>query len=70
MLFVVVETVKKLLSYNHPRMSKYRWNPQILVDLLLLTYRGAVVAMRRHLDCNTYSLLVWVWVAHRRIGHA
>jgi hypothetical protein len=25
MLFVVVETVKKLVSYNHPRMPKYRF---------------------------------------------
>jgi hypothetical protein len=37
---------------------------------LLPTYQGALVAMRRHLDCNTCSLLMWVWATDRQIGHA
>jgi len=32
------------------------WNSQILVDLHVTMYQGALVARRRHLDCNTCSL--------------
>jgi hypothetical protein len=35
---------------------------------LLLTYQGAPVARRRHLDCNTCSLWTWVWAADLHMG--
>jgi hypothetical protein len=35
---------------------------------LLLMYQGALVAMRRHLDCNTCSLSTWVWAADLQTG--
>jgi hypothetical protein len=37
---------------------------------LLLTYQGAPVARRRHLDCNTYSHRTWVRAADLHAGHA
>ena len=37
---------------------------------LLLTYQGAPVARRRHLDCNTCSLRRWVRAADLHAGHA
>jgi hypothetical protein len=37
---------------------------------LLLTYQGAPVTTRRHLDCNTCSLWTWVRAADLHAGHA
>ena len=37
---------------------------------LLLTYQGAPVARRRHLDCNTCSLRTRVRASDRHAGHA
>ena len=37
---------------------------------LFLTYQGAPLARRRHLDCNTYSLRIWVRAADLHAGHA
>jgi len=37
---------------------------------LLLTYQGAPVARRRHLDCNTCNLPTWVRAADLHAGHA
>jgi hypothetical protein len=37
---------------------------------LLLTYQGAPVARRRHLDCKTYSLRTWERAADLRAGHS
>jgi hypothetical protein len=37
---------------------------------LLPTYQGALVAMRRHLDCSTCSVLTWLRAADLQIGHA
>ena len=35
-----------------------QWNAQILV-YLPVTYQGAPVPRRRHLDCNTYNFRTW-----------
>jgi hypothetical protein len=37
---------------------------------LLLTYQGALFAMRRHLDCSTCSFRTWLRAANLQIGHA
>jgi len=37
---------------------------------LLLTYQGAPVSRRRHLDCNTCSLRTWERAADLHAGHA
>jgi len=37
---------------------------------LFITYQGAPVARRRHLDCNTCSLRTWVRAADLHAGHA
>jgi hypothetical protein len=37
---------------------------------LLLTYQGAPVTTRRHLDCNTCSPRTWVRAADHHTGHA
>jgi hypothetical protein len=37
---------------------------------LLLTYQGAPIVRRRHLDCNTCSLRTWVRAADLHAGHA
>jgi hypothetical protein len=37
---------------------------------LLPTYKGALLAMRRHLDCNKCSFRTWVRAADLQIGHA
>ena len=37
---------------------------------LLLTYQGAPVARRRHLDCNTCNLRTWERAADLHAGHA
>ena len=37
---------------------------------LLLTYQGAPLARRRHLDCKTCSLRTWVRAAELHAGHA
>jgi hypothetical protein len=37
---------------------------------LLPTYQGALVAMRRHLDCSTCSFLTWLLAGDLQIGHA
>jgi hypothetical protein len=37
---------------------------------LLLTYKSAVIAMRRHLDFSTCSFRMWLRAANFHIGHA
>ena len=37
---------------------------------LLLTYQGAPVARRRHLDCSTCSLWTWLRAADLHAGHS
>jgi hypothetical protein len=37
---------------------------------LLLTYQGALVAMRRRLDCKTFSFRTWLRAADLQIGNA
>jgi hypothetical protein len=37
---------------------------------LLPTYHGALVAMRRHVNCSTCSFLTWLLAADLQIGHA
>jgi len=43
---------------------------QIVVNLPVPMYQGAVVTMRRHLDCSKCSFLIWERAADLPAGHA
>jgi hypothetical protein len=44
--------------------------PRFWCICLLLTYHGSPAARRRHLDCNTCSLRIWVRAGDLQAGHA
>jgi hypothetical protein len=58
------------LSVNALMWSANNGIPKSSWICLLQTYQGALVAMRRHLDCSTCSFLTWMLAANLQIGHA
>ena len=60
---------------SKPAVSALMWSanrrtPRFSCICLLLTYQGAPIARRRHLDCNTCSLRTWVPSADLHAGQA
>jgi hypothetical protein len=57
-------------SVNAVMWSAKNGIPKTSLICLLQKYHGALVAMRRHLDCSTCSFLTWLRAADLQIGHA
>jgi len=58
------------LSVRAPMWSANSGTPRSSCICLLLTYQGAPVARRRHLDCKTCNLRTWERAADLHAGHA
>jgi hypothetical protein len=58
------------LSVNALMWSAKKGIPKSSLICLLPTYQGALVAMRRHLDCSTCSFLTSLMAADLQIEHA
>ena len=61
---------KSKLSVRAQMWSAYSGTSRSSCICLLLTYQGALVARRRHLDCNTCNLWTWERAADLHAGQA
>jgi hypothetical protein len=68
--FLASVNFESKLSVNALMWSAKKEIPKSSWVCLLPTYQGALVAMRRHLDCSTWSFWIWLRAADLQTGHA
>jgi len=68
--FPTSANLESKLSIRALMWSANSGKPRSSCICLLLTYQGAPVARRRHLDCNTCNLRTWERTADLHAGHA